>query len=136
AAPEHRRPGGLDAPRRLQQLVPALHRAGPGHDRPRAVADRSVEDADHRVLGVELARRELERARDRGDPVDAGQGPELAHEGLAPPRELPDDREQQAVLARVLVWREALREDAALHAEHLGLSRTAAHDDEHSAVYL
>src|SRR6185369_2868722 len=85
---------------------------------------------------VELARRELERARDRGHPIDAGQGPELAHEGLAPPRELPDDREQQAVLARVLVWREALREDAALHAEHLGLSRAAAHDDEHSAVYL
>ena len=44
----------------LEQLVARLDGAGPGGDRQRPVADRDVADADDRVLGVELARGELE----------------------------------------------------------------------------
>ena len=50
-----------------------------------------------------------------------GSAAELAHERpRAAPRDLADDREHRAARARVLVRREALREDAALHAEDLG----------------
>ena len=65
-------------------------------------------------------------ASDPNWPISAS--PALGH--------LADDRQHRAVRARVLVWREALREDAALHAEDLGFAGARAHDDEHSAVYL
>ena len=75
AAADDRRAVGGDVVDRLHQLVAALDRARPGHDRQRPVADDGVERPGSRCLGVELARDELVRLGDRGDPLDPRQLP-------------------------------------------------------------
>ena len=136
AAPQDGRARRLHRVGRLEQLIAALDRAGPGHDRQAAVADRRVEDADDGVLGPEFAGGELEGSRDRGDRLDARQGPEAAHErGPAWP-DLADDGDHDAVRAGVVVGRHALAEDVALHPEDLGLGGGAGHHDEHGASFL
>ncbi len=55
AASDDRRSVRRDELRRLHELVPTLHRTGPGHDGQRPVADDRVEHPDDRVLGMELS---------------------------------------------------------------------------------
>ena len=81
-----------------------------------------VEDPDDRVLGVELARGQLERPADRGDRLDAGQRREPAHQGLLARAPIsPTTAMTTRSVAGMVERRQALGQDLALHAEDLGL---------------
>ena len=91
AAAEDRRAGRGDRVGRLEELVAALDRARSGHHGQRAVADDRVEDADDGVLGVELARGELERPADRRDRRDPGSAAKRSRSSRLPRADLADD---------------------------------------------
>ena len=74
----------------------------------------------------------LNGRRDRRDPLDPGQRRRAGHQPWRRFADLADDRQRRRAVGRVLVRREALREDAALHAEDLGFGGALAHDDEHA----
>ncbi len=131
AAAQDRRAGRLDPVGRLEELVAALHGTGAGHDREAPVADRRVEHPDHRVLGVELARGELERPADRRDSLHARQRAEAAHEHRLARAHLTDDRDDLPFRAEMIERRQPFGQDRALDAEHLGLRGRDGHDDDH-----
>ncbi len=116
---------------RFEQLLARLDRARPGHHRQRPVADHRVEDADHRVLGVELARRQLERPADRRDLLDARQRREPARQLRLARPDVADDGDDDPFLTLVVERRHALGEDLALDPEDLGLAGGPGHHDEH-----
>jgi hypothetical protein len=74
-----------------------------------------------RVLGVELARGQLERPADRRDLLDAGQRPERLEQDRLAAADLPDHGDHRPLGTGVLVRIQALSEDVALDIEHLGL---------------
>ena len=115
----------------LEQLVARLDRAGPGRDRERAVADRDVADADDRVLGVELARGELEGPGRPGHRLDAGEHGEPVGQALHPRAALAEDGHDDVLAAAVLVRREAFLEDRAANGVQLLLGRPDRHHHEH-----
>ena len=79
-------PAAFDRLRGLEELVARLDGAGPGGEGQRPVADRDVADPDDRVLGVELARGELEGPARPGDRRDARAGRRAARPGARPRR--------------------------------------------------
>ena len=131
AAAQDRRAGRGHRVGGLEQLVAALDRARPGHHRQRPVADHRVEHPDDRVLGMELARGQLERPADRGDRRDAGQAPEALEEGRPARADLADDGDDRVPVAGVVERGHALGQDLALDAEDLGLAGAGGHHDEH-----
>ena len=137
SAADDRRPVCGDEVDRLHQLVAALDRARAGHHRQRAVADHRIQHPDHGVLGVELARHELVRLRDRPDRGDTGHRLEARHQLRAAPADLAHDRDDDAACLRcaarrVLERRQAFGQDEALHSVDLGLSGSGSHHHEHA----
>ena len=110
AAAQDRGAGGLDRIGGLEQLVAALDRARPGHHRQRPVADDRIEDPDDGVLGMELARGQLERPADRRDRGDAGQRREALEEGRLARADLADDRDDDVRSAPT--WSNGVRPSA------------------------
>ena len=88
---------------------------------------------DDRVLGVELARRELEGPARPGDRLDARQHREPVGEALDPRAALAEDGHHDVRAAAVLVGRQALLEDRAAHGVQLLLGRPDRHHHEHLA---
>ena len=131
AAAQDRGAGGLDRVGGLEQHVAVLDRARPGHHRERAVADDRVEHPDHRVLGPELPRRQLERAADRGDPLDARQGRQPIDQHRLASADLPDHGDHRSLVADMIEGRQPLGQDLALDSEDLGLTGADGHHDEH-----
>ena len=128
-------PAGCDRLGRLEELLAALDGAGAGHDRQGAVADHGVEHPDDGVLAVELARRQLEGLADRRDGLDAGQlGQAALQLRAAAEPDFADDRDHEALLALVLVGREALGQDVALDPDDLGFAGGDGHHHEHQSI--
>src|SRR5207244_649740 len=115
----------------LEELVATFDRARPRHHRQRSVSDDRVEDPDDGVLGMELARGQLEGPADRGHRLDSAEAGQPADElGLAG-SDLADYGDHGPLGADVVIRREPLTEDGALDAKDLGLARGPGHDDEH-----
>ena len=133
AAAQDVRADRLDRLRGLEELVARLDGAGPGGQGQRPVPDRDVADPDDRVLGVELARGELEGPAGPGDRRDAGQDGEPLGQALDPGPALAEDGHDHARPAAVLVGRQALLEDGAAHRVQLLLGRPDRHHHEHLA---
>jgi hypothetical protein len=131
AASQDRGAGRLDRIGGLEQLLTALDRAGSGHHRQRSIADRRVQDPDHRVLRMELARCQLEWPADRGHGLDARHRREAFAEDGPPASHLTDDCDNRVVIRHVVERRHPLGQDLALDAEDLGLRGSCRHHDEH-----
>ena len=131
AAAHHVGAGRRDRLRGLEELVARFDRAGPGGKGQRAVSDRDVADPDDRVLGMELARRELEGPAGPGDGRDTRQDGELLGQPFNPGPALAEDGHDHVGPAAVLVGRQALLEHCPANRIHLLFGRPDRHHHEH-----
>ena len=110
----------------LDDLGPALHRAGPRDDRKLGAADRFAPHVDDRVLGLGVAADELEGLGDRYGIEHAGEIKKgLRVELVAIAR----DSDREAKLAGDFVGRQAHGTDFLGDAVDIGALRVATHND-------
>src|SRR5439155_649594 len=109
------------------QHLLALDRAWSGHDHHLFAPDLHAAHVDDRVLGPELAARELERLGDRDDLVDAAE----VREGLAVGvRVGADDADERSLLAARKLGLEADLVHAIDHGVDLAVGGGVAHHDD------
>ena len=130
AAAQHAGARGRDRLRHPERLLARLDGAGAGDQRERARrADRVPVDREHRRLVMgQLGRRQLVRARDRDDAVDA-RHPLQAE--LADPLGVADGPDRGRQLAGQDEHVDARRLQLRAHGRDLGLARLGCHHDHH-----
>ncbi len=136
AAPQDRRACAGDAAGGLEHHLPALDGARPGHDGEVAVAHSGAQHLDHGVLGVRLARGQLERAGDRRHRLDAGHHGQFAHEKVPHRSHIAQDRDHDPLGAVVVMGRQVVRAEVVAYVRGFLLRRAHRHHDDHGAVLL
>ena len=133
AAAQHVRAGSGDRVGGLEELLPRLDGAWPGHDCERAIPDPDAAHFHHGVLRMERSRGQLERAVGPGHGRHARQRGKPGTQAVQPGAALAQHGNHRAGGTPVLVGRQPLIENQAADGIERFLARSQRHDDEHGA---